>query len=87
MPATRIVGFGLLGLSTLLYLALLAVPFTPLTFEVKVAVSAALVVGGEAAFWLGGLILGRELLSRYGRALNPLRWVARFRSPKREDSL
>ncbi len=85
MPAGRIVGFSLIGLSTLLYLALFTVPFAPFAVEAKVALSSALVIGGEVSFWVGGLILGRELVSRYRRALNPLRWFAKRGRPDRED--
>lgn len=73
----RFVGFGLIGLSCLLYGGLLVVPFSPFPVEAKVALSGALVVCGEIAFWVGGILLGRELVSRYRRALNPLNWLRR----------
>lgn len=77
MPSGRLVGFGLIGLSTLLYLGLFLVPFAPLSTEGRLALASALVVMGEVSFWVGGLILGKELVTRYRRRLNPLRWFRR----------
>jgi len=73
----RNIGFFLVILSCVLYAGLLAVPFIPLDTGGKVAVSAALVALGEAAFWIGGVILGRELVVKYRQHLNPLRWFRR----------
>jgi len=70
----RTLGFGLMGLSTLLYFGLLAVPFIPLTAEERVAAAAALVIGGEVSFWAGGLLLGREIVTQYRQILDPRNW-------------
>jgi hypothetical protein len=75
----RIVGIALVGLSFVLYGALIAVPFLPLSLEGKVAVSSALVISGEASFWIGGFLVGRELVARYRRFLDPRRWPRRHR--------
>jgi hypothetical protein len=82
MPSGRVIGFGLIGLSTLLYLGLFLVPFAPLPTEGKVALASGMVVGGEASFWIGGLLLGKEFVSRYRRALSPVRWFRREEPPK-----
>ena len=77
LPVGRAVGLGLIVISSLLYAGLLAVPFLPLSLEGKAAASVALVVAGEAAFWTGGALLGRELVSKYRRMLDPRRWLRR----------
>ena len=81
---TRTLGFVLIGLSLLLYGSLLLVPFTPLPIESKAAASAALVIAGEVAFWVGGLLLGKELVSKYRQRLNPARWL-QHRSKRSPD--
>ncbi|VFU18930.1 conserved hypothetical protein [anaerobic digester metagenome] len=40
----------------------------------KAAISSILIVSGEISFWVGGFILGKELVMKYRRHLNPLRW-------------
>ena len=71
----RRLGFGLVILSCLLYGSLLLVPTTSLSTEGKVALTSLLVISGEASFWIGGLILGREAIRRWRGALDPLRWL------------
>ncbi|HII06901.1 MAG TPA: transporter suffix domain-containing protein [Methanotrichaceae archaeon] len=70
----RWLGFSLVALSFILYGCLLLVPMTPFSTEGKVALSSLLVISGEASFWIGGLILGREVIARYHGALDPRRW-------------
>jgi len=71
----RRLGFGLVALSCLLYGCLLLVPATSLSTEGKVALSSLLVISGEASFWIGGLVLGREAIRRWRGALDPRRWI------------
>ncbi|HOO54698.1 MAG TPA: transporter suffix domain-containing protein [Methanothrix sp.] len=71
----RRLGFGLVALSCLLYGSLILVPSTSLSTEGKVALSSLLVISGEASFWIGGLILGREAVRRWKGALDPRRWI------------
>jgi hypothetical protein len=71
----RRLGFGLVALSFLLYGCLLLVPSTSFSTEGKVALSSLLVISGEASFWIGGLILGREVIGRWRVALDPRRWI------------
>ena len=73
----RRLGFLLIILSSLLYGCLLLVPMTPFSAKGKVALSSLLVVSGEASFWIGGLILGREAIGRWRGALDPRRWIRR----------
>jgi hypothetical protein len=71
----RRLGFFLVILSCLLYGCLLLVPMTPFSAKGKVALSSLLVISGEASFWIGGLILGREAIRRWRSALDPRRWI------------
>jgi hypothetical protein len=73
--AKRRLGFFLVILSCLLYGCLLLVPMTPFSAKGKVALSSMLVISGEASFWIGGLILGREAIGRWRGRLDPRRWI------------
>ncbi|MBP7331799.1 MAG: hypothetical protein BWY65_00798 [Firmicutes bacterium ADurb.Bin373] len=73
-PRLRKIGLLLIILSFVFYGGLLLVPFTPYAAGTKAVISSALVVSGEASFWLGALILGKELVSKYKRYLNPVWW-------------
>lgn len=73
-PFLKWLGLGLIVLS-LAFIPLLAyVPFMPLTAKQKAIVAGVLVVGGQALTWIGGFMLGKELLAKYKKYLNPRNW-------------
>jgi hypothetical protein len=73
-PWIKKIGIFLVILSCVLYGGLFFVPFAPYTAGTKAVISTALVVSGEASFWVGALILGKEIVTRYRKHLNPLSW-------------
>lgn len=75
--AGRALGLLLVAISTLAYLLLLAVPLLAATAPTKVGVAATLVAVGEVTFWAGAALLGRELVARFRRYLNPCAWFCR----------
>ncbi len=71
------VGAALVLLSGLLYLAVLVVPFLPLSTGQKLGVAAALVVLAEVAFLVAALVLGREVVRHYRHFFDPRGWFDR----------
>lgn len=65
--------------SFILYGALFAIPFLPVNNATKVALAPTFIVMGEATFWVGGALIGQEVLRRYRRFLNPINWFAACR--------
>ncbi len=72
------IGLVLIVLSCAFYAGLLVVPFAPLTPPGKVALSAGLVISGEGVFWIGCVIVGKELMRRYRHHLNPRTWFRKM---------
>lgn len=70
----RYVGIALLVASAVLWAAVLAVPFLPVAMGWKVGIGSGVVVVAEVAFWISALILGREVVARYRRYLDPRTW-------------
>jgi short-subunit dehydrogenase len=60
----RNLGILLVVLSFVLYGVLPSVPFLPVSVAVKLALTPTLIALGEASFWIGGLILGKEVIER-----------------------
>ena len=56
---------------------LLVVPFLKLQTSVKLSLVPVIIIVGEVAFWAGTFFLGKELVKRYRKYLNPLRWFRR----------
>jgi len=73
----RTLGILLIVLSFLAYGVLLSLPILPLAGKVKLAMAPALVGVGEATFWIGGVLVGKELVMRYMSYQNPFNWVCR----------
>lgn len=69
----RNVGIALMAVAVLIWIAAAVVFFLPLTGAQKVAMTSALLVGGEVFFWVSAAILGRELFRRYRGYLDPRR--------------
>ena len=67
-------GIFLIIVSTLLFTSLLAVPFVDVTGKTKITISTIAVILGEITFWTGGILLGKELFTKYKSYLNPVNW-------------
>lgn len=75
-PWRKWMGLALLGLDHISHEGLWVVPFVPLTLSLKVSLGVLLCLLGEISWWLGVLILGKELLAQYQRTL--VRWIERI---------
>ncbi|XGW00260.1 MAG: transporter suffix domain-containing protein [Leptolyngbya sp. BL-A-14] len=64
-------GVALLVISCLVWLAIVGIPFLPLTLAQKAAIVPGLLILGELFFWVGALLVGREVAERYRHWLNP----------------
>jgi hypothetical protein len=71
-------GLILIVASCLLWAAVLVVPLLPFTLTDKATIIAILVIVSEVIFWLGILLVGKELAHRYRRQLNPIEWWRRI---------
>jgi hypothetical protein len=75
------IGLILIIVSIPPFLSLPFIPFLDLASKTKIALSTVLLVCGEVLFWSGGLLVGKELLTKYKSALNPKNWFRRKSGP------
>ena len=75
-------GIALIGVSTLLFLSIAGVPFIEVSGKVKITATTVLIVLGEVTFWVGGFLLGKELLAKYKAYLNPKTWFKNKPAPQ-----
>jgi predicted Kef-type K+ transport protein len=80
-------GIILLIICVVAFLAIPVVAFLKIGNSAKITISAILFVIGEATFWVGGILLGKELLSKYTSRLNPRNWFKRKSENKDNASL
>ncbi len=67
-------GVFLMVFSGVFFAATFVIPLFDLPTKTKVIASTASLVLMEVVFWAGGLLVGKELFSRYKKQLNPKNW-------------
>lgn len=81
-------GIILIILSVMLFLSLPVIPFLSIDSKIKISISTIVFILGEVTFWSGGLLLGKELFSKYKSYLNPKNWYKKkARIEKAEESI
>ena len=67
----------LIVLSCILFGLIFVVPFLPLTLAQKGIVITVLVIGMEISWWAGVAIVGKQVITKYRKYLNPRLWFSR----------
>ncbi len=67
-------GIFLMALAVPMFLSLPVVPFLDLDNKTKISISTILFIIAEITFWSGGLLVGKELFSKYKSYFNPKNW-------------
>ena len=67
-------GVGLMIVSIPFFLIIPVIPFLDMENSSKVTWSIVSLVIGEILFWAGGLLLGKELFTKYKSYFNPKNW-------------
>ena len=75
-------GIVLILLSGVAFAAMLIIPLFDFPTKVKVMGSSAAFIAMEVLFWLGGLLVGKELFTKYKSYLNPKNW---FKNKEKVD--
>nr|WP_321486548.1 transporter suffix domain-containing protein [uncultured Draconibacterium sp.] len=68
------IGIFLMIFSGVFFAATLIIPFFDLPAKNKVAASTISFILMEVVFWAGGLLVGKELFSKYKKQLTPVNW-------------
>jgi membrane-anchored protein YejM (alkaline phosphatase superfamily) len=76
-------GIFLMVFSGVFFEATLLIPLTNLPTKTKVIAATISFVLMEIVFWSGGLLVGKELFTRYKKQLNPVNWFKK----KQSDSI
>lgn len=67
-------GLFLILLSIPIFISLLIIPFLKIDGKVKISISTVTIIIAEVVFWTGGLLVGKEMFSKYKSYLNPKKW-------------
>jgi hypothetical protein len=78
-------GISLMVLASILFLCIPVVPFLNIDGKTKITSSTILFILGEITFWGGGLLVGKELFTKYKSYLYPKNWVSK--KPDEQEDL
>jgi hypothetical protein len=67
-------GIILFILCVIVWLFIPVIPFLGISSGVKITITTVLIVIGEITFWTGGVLLGKELFTKYKSYMNPKNW-------------
>lgn len=68
------------------FLIIPLIPFLDLAVKVKITLSTVSLVIGEVLFWSGGLLVGKELFTKYKSYMNPKNWFKKKKKEKENQS-
>jgi hypothetical protein len=69
------IGWAFIVISTIFWLIPFAMPFLSFSTTIKVGIGGAAVVIAEVLFWLGAVILGKDVVEKYRKSL--FKWKKR----------
>jgi hypothetical protein len=67
-------GIILISISVVIFLMLFALPFLSITMTVKIALTTAFLVAGEVLFWLGIVLIGKDVYLKFKDRLRSGEW-------------
>ncbi|MBT3244767.1 MAG: transporter suffix domain-containing protein [Bacteroidetes bacterium] len=78
-------GVVLMIISVPFFLCIPIVPFLDVETKTKVTLTTILLVSGEVLFWAGGLLVGKELFTKYKSYMNPRNWFRKKSTNENSD--
>ncbi|MFW6257258.1 MAG: transporter suffix domain-containing protein [Prolixibacteraceae bacterium] len=78
-------GIFLMIFSGVFFAATLLIPLLDLPTKTKIIAATTSLVLMEIVFWLGGILVGKELFIKYKKQLNPANWVKKQEADPAED--
>ncbi|GEK34423.1 transporter suffix domain-containing protein [Kurthia sibirica] len=74
------IGMVCIGLACLFWLIPIAIAFVSLTTAMKATAIASCFIIAEIFFWIGALLVGKELVTKFRSSLHPRNWRKKKKS-------
>lgn len=69
------IGIVMISISVACFLFLLAVPFLPVGSKFKITLTTVLIVVGEIMFWVGTILIGKDVYLKFKEKLKSGEWL------------
>jgi len=77
-------GIILISVSVLFFLIIFALPFVSLNLKFKVALTTTLIIVGEVSFWVGTLLIGKEVYKKFMANLKSGEWLEKKKEEEKK---
>jgi hypothetical protein len=68
-------GIILIFVSVMIFLMLFALPFLSMDLKIKIGLSTSFIIAGEVAFWIGIILIGKEVYLKLKAKLLSGEWL------------
>ena len=72
-------GIVLISISVVIFLTIFALPFVTIDAKIKIALTTILIVAGEGMFWIGVLLIGKEVYLKFKSSLGYDEWWSKMK--------
>ena len=69
------IGIVMISISVACFLFLLAVPFLQVRPKFKITLTTVLIVVGEVMFWVGTILIGKDVYNKFKEKLKSREWL------------
>jgi len=59
------IGITLISISVAFFLIIFALPFISMDLKIKIALTSVLVIVGEVSFWVGTILIGKDVYLKF----------------------
>lgn len=79
-------GIVLISASVAIFLMLFALPFVSMDTKVKIALTTAFMIGGEVMFWVGTILIGKDVYLKFKAKLKSGEWLEKKKEDANDES-
>lgn len=78
-------GIILISVSVTFFLIIFALPFISMDTKVKIGLSTVLIVVGEVSFWVGTILIGKDVYLKFKEKLKSGEWLEKKKEKDNEQ--
>ena len=80
-------GIILISVSVTFFLVIFALPFLSMDTKVKIALTTTLIIVGEISFWVGTILIGKEVYLKFKEKLKSGEWLEKKKKGTGNDEV
>lgn len=78
-------GIILISVSVVFFLIIFALPFISMDTKVKIVLTTTLIVVGEVSFWVGTILIGKDVYLKFKEKLKSGEWLEKKKKDEKDE--